>query len=79
MNRASSLFASFFRLPSFAWATLELARRTCTLQGEIQSRLRDMGDSGNAELIRRFPHWRIWLAEPDLAPHRLSLYPVLAD
>ena len=29
---------------------------------------RDMGDSGNAELIRYFPQRRVWLAEPDLAP-----------
>ena len=29
---------------------------------------RDMGDSGNAELIRYFPRRRVWLAEPDLAP-----------
>jgi hypothetical protein len=40
---------------------------------------RDMGDSGNAELIRYFPQRRVWLAEPDLAPPRLSPYPVLAD
>jgi hypothetical protein len=40
---------------------------------------RDMGDSGNAELIRYFPQRRVWLAEPDLAPPRLSPYPVAAD
>jgi hypothetical protein len=40
---------------------------------------RDMGDSGNAELIRYFPQRRIWLAEPDLAPPRLIPYPVRAD
>jgi len=40
---------------------------------------RDMGDSGNAELIRYFPQRRVWLAEPDLAPPRLSSYPVPAD
>jgi hypothetical protein len=40
---------------------------------------RDMGDSGNAELIRHFPQRRVWLAEPDLAPPRLSSYPVPAD
>jgi len=40
---------------------------------------RDMGDSGNAELTRYFPQRRVWLAEPDLAPPRLSPYPVLAD
>jgi hypothetical protein len=37
---------------------------------------RDMGDTANAELIRYFPHRRVWLAEPDLAPPRLSLYAV---
>ena len=37
---------------------------------------RDMGDSGNAELIRYFPQRRVWLAEPDLAPPRLSPYRV---
>jgi hypothetical protein len=37
---------------------------------------RDMGDSENAELIRYFPHRRVWLAEPDLAPPKLSPYPV---
>jgi len=37
---------------------------------------RDMGDSKNAELIRYFPHRRVWLAEPDLAPPRFSPYPV---
>jgi hypothetical protein len=40
---------------------------------------RDMGDSANAELIRYFPQRRVWLAEPDLAPPRLSPYAVLAD
>ena len=40
---------------------------------------RDMGDSGNAELIRYFPQRRVWLAEPDLAPPRLSPYPVPPD
>jgi hypothetical protein len=40
---------------------------------------RDMGDAGNVELIRYFPHRRVWLAEPDLAPPRLSPYPVPAD
>jgi hypothetical protein len=40
---------------------------------------RDMGYSGNAELIRYFPHRRAWLAEPDLAPPRLSAYPVPPD
>jgi hypothetical protein len=37
---------------------------------------RDMGDSRNQELIRYFPQRRVWLAEPDLAPPRLSRYPV---
>jgi hypothetical protein len=37
---------------------------------------RDMGDSENAELIRYFPQRRVWLAEPDLAPPRLSPYPI---
>ena len=40
---------------------------------------RDMDDSGNAELIRYFPQRRVWLAEPDLAPPRLSPYPVPED
>jgi hypothetical protein len=40
---------------------------------------RDMGDSGNAELIRYFPQRHVWLAEPDLAPPRVSPYPVTAD
>jgi hypothetical protein len=40
---------------------------------------RDMDDSENAELIRYFPHRRVWLAEPDLAPPRLSPYPVPPD
>jgi hypothetical protein len=40
---------------------------------------RDMGDAGNVELIRYFPHRRVWLAEPDLAPPRLSPYPVPVD
>jgi hypothetical protein len=40
---------------------------------------RDMGDSGNAELIGYFPQRRVWLAEPDLAPPRLSPYTVLAE
>jgi MFS family permease len=40
---------------------------------------RDMGNSGNAELIRYFPQRRIWLAEPDLAPPRLSPFLVPAD
>ncbi len=38
---------------------------------------RDMGDAANAELIRYFPQRRVWLAEPDLLPPRLSPYPVL--
>jgi hypothetical protein len=37
---------------------------------------RDMGDAENAELIRYFPQRRVWLAEPDLAPPRLSPYPL---
>jgi hypothetical protein len=40
---------------------------------------RDMGDSGNAELIRYFSKRRVWLAQPDLAPPRLLPYPVLQD
>jgi hypothetical protein len=40
---------------------------------------RDMGNSENSELIRYFPHRRVWLAEPDLAPPRLSPYWVLPD
>ena len=40
---------------------------------------RDMGDSENTELIRYFPHRSVWLAEPDLAPPRLSPYPALPD
>ena len=40
---------------------------------------RDMGEAGNAELIHYFPHRRLWLAEPDLAPPRLTPYPVLAE
>jgi hypothetical protein len=40
---------------------------------------RDMSDSDNAELIRYFPQRRVWLAEPDLAPPRLSPYQILAD
>ena len=40
---------------------------------------RDMGDSGNQELVRYFPQRRVWLAEPDLAPPRLSPYPVPAN
>jgi hypothetical protein len=40
---------------------------------------RDMGDSGNAELIRYFPQRRVWLAEPDLAPPRLSPYTGVAE
>jgi hypothetical protein len=40
---------------------------------------RDMGDAENAELIRYFPHRRVWLAEPDLAPPRLSPYPPSPD
>jgi hypothetical protein len=39
---------------------------------------RDMGDSGNAELLQYFPHRQIWLAQPDLAPPRLSPYTVLS-
>jgi hypothetical protein len=35
---------------------------------------RDMGDSGNLELIRYFRNRRIWLAEPDLAPPKLTPY-----
>jgi len=42
-------------------------------------RARDMGDSGNAELIRYFPQRHVWLAEPDLTPPRLSPYPLAAD
>jgi hypothetical protein len=38
---------------------------------------RDMGDAANAELIRYFPQRRVWLAEPDLLPPRLSPYPAL--
>jgi hypothetical protein len=40
---------------------------------------RDMGDPGNAALIRYYPHRRVWLAEPDLAPPRLSPYTGAAE
>ncbi len=40
---------------------------------------RDMGNSGNAEIIRYFPQRRVWLAEPDLAPPGLSPYPGVAE
>jgi len=40
---------------------------------------RDMGDPQNAELIRYFPQRRVWLAEPDLAPPRVSPYAVPVD
>ncbi len=40
---------------------------------------REMHDAENAELIRYFPDRRVWLAEPDLAPPRLSPYPVATD
>jgi hypothetical protein len=40
---------------------------------------RDMGDAGNAELIRYYPQRRIWIAEPDVAPPRLSPYHVPVD
>jgi hypothetical protein len=39
---------------------------------------RDMGDSGNAPLLRYYAKRRVWLAEPDLAPPRLSPYTVVA-
>jgi len=39
---------------------------------------RDMGDVGNAELIRYFAQRHVWLAEPDLAPPRLTPYPLSA-
>jgi hypothetical protein len=39
----------------------------------------DMDDSENAELIHYFPQRKVWLAEPDLAPPRLSRYSVPAD
>ena len=37
---------------------------------------RDMGDPANAELFQYFKQRQIWLAEPDLAPPRMSPYPV---
>jgi hypothetical protein len=40
---------------------------------------RDMGDSQNTDLVRYFSKRHVWLAEPDLAPPRLSPYPVRAD
>jgi len=40
---------------------------------------RDMGDSGNADLLRYYAQRRVWLAEPDLAPPRLSPYTVVAE
>ncbi len=40
---------------------------------------RDMNASENAELIRYFPHRSVWLAEPDLAPPRLTPYSALPD
>jgi hypothetical protein len=39
---------------------------------------RDMGDTENADLLRYFPQRHVWLAEPDLAPPRLSPYTVLS-
>ncbi len=40
---------------------------------------RDLGDSGNAPLLRYYAQRRVWLAEPDLAPPRLSPYTVAAE
>jgi len=40
---------------------------------------RDMGDAKNAELIRYFPQRRVWLAQPDLAPPRVSPYAAPVD
>jgi hypothetical protein len=40
---------------------------------------RDMGDSANTELIRYYPQRRVWLAEPDLAPPKLSPYDVRSN
>jgi hypothetical protein len=40
---------------------------------------RDMGCLENAELIRYFPQRRVWMAEPDLAPPRISPYVVPPD
>ena len=39
---------------------------------------RDMGDTENADLLRYFSHRHVWLAEPDLAPPRLSPYTMLS-
>jgi len=36
---------------------------------------RDMGRDQNSELLKYFHGRRIWLAEPDLTPARLSVYP----
>lgn len=40
---------------------------------------RDMDDAADAELIRYFPKRHVWLAEPDLAPPRLTPYPLPAE
>jgi hypothetical protein len=40
---------------------------------------RDMGREQNRELLNYFQGRRIWLAEPDLMPARLSVYPAEHD
>ena len=40
---------------------------------------RDMGDAANAELIRYYPKRRVWLAQADLLPPRLTPYPDLPE
>ena len=38
---------------------------------------RDMGDEGNRDLLRYFNNRRVWLAEPDQRPPRITPYPQL--
>jgi hypothetical protein len=66
----------FVRYNRYHDSTNEWVYNGANIDGAKVVWARDMGDSRNAELIRYFPQRRLWLAEPDLAPPRLSPYPV---
>jgi len=68
----------FVRYNQFHDSSNEWVYNQANIDGAKVVWARDMGDSGNAELIRYYPQRRVWLAEPDLAPPRLSPYPFSA-
>jgi len=69
----------FVRYNQYHDSANEWVYNAADIDGAKVAWARDMGDSGNEELIRYFHDRRVWLAEPDLAPPRLTPNPLPPD